>query len=295
VADDAGRGISVKKSLISLKSEFGARVIATLGVFGTLALTAYGIVSTNSNVWLSDATRSSSPGWPIEIPSWIWIVLLGLLLLAVVVAGILGYLGIRVRQAEAQAALEAQARELAAFDSAVDRLREKMTLPSLVELNRLMLDRYHSIATGQASTSYSSSKRAMWFGFSWLVACSAAGVTIAASTGDRVILASLAAIGGGLSAFLSRTYITVYKHSLDQLNQYFSQPLLNSYYLTAERIIENMENERDRDQARTKLVTELLKDTRTAGRDGAKRNNGRQRPDRKASKAQTAGTGDAGK
>ena len=64
-------------------------------------------------------------------------------------------------------------------------------------------------------------------------------------------------IGGALSGFLSRTYIRVYERALQQLNQYFNQPLLNSYLLSAERIIGEMSVEA-RDCAYEAVLQRLL-------------------------------------
>jgi hypothetical protein len=48
---------------------------------------------------------------------------------------------------------------------------------------------------------------------------------------------SLAAIGGALSAFITKTLLDVHKLSLIQLNHYFKQPVLNSHVLTCVRLI----------------------------------------------------------
>jgi len=53
------------------------------------------------------------------------------------------------------------------------------------------------------------------------------------------------------------TYIHVYNRSIEQLNQYFNQPLLNNYLLSAERIIGAMAKS-NRDQAYKAVVQQLL-------------------------------------
>ena len=85
-----------------------------------------------------------------DVPTWFWIVLLvlvGALAFGAIWYGVRSY---RWRQEEYKAVKAERMREAEVFESAVDRLREKMALPNLIELNRLMLDNYHGIATEQA-------------------------------------------------------------------------------------------------------------------------------------------------
>lgn len=254
--NDSRYSISRVSTGNTLTSALIAAISAFAAILGVIVVTYSSLVSRNSDK--SPATNPSSSDSPdVNVPTWAVVTLTAF-------AGILAAMFIfyllqkyRLSRLEVQHTKEMQEREFKAMDSALDRLRERMTLPSLVELNRLMLDKYHGIATDQANSSYISSKRAMWAGFTWLLLCSIGGATVAVTTGEKIILVSLAAIGGGLAAFLSRTYIRVYERSLEQLNQYFSQPLLNSYYLTAERLISEM-SPGERDRARNKLLDQLL-------------------------------------
>jgi len=174
-----------------------------------------------------------------DFPSWAtWsiVVTVGILVGSVVM---FLFVSLRLKREAAQEERRRIQGEQEAYNQAIDRLRERMALPSLIELNRIMLDTYHQIATGQATRSYRSSQRAMWCGFIWLVACFTAGLALQSISGVA-FAGLLASVGGLLSAFLSRTYLRVYERALDQLNQYFNQPLLNSYYLTAERLVEQV-------------------------------------------------------
>jgi len=193
----------------------------------------------------------------VDVPTWFWTFLLlvvGLLTLGAIWYGIRSY---RWEQEEYKAVKAERKREAEVFESAVDRLREKMALPNLIELNRLMLNNYHGIATEQAESSFRSSRRAMWCGFVWLLACFSAALFIPVSTGVQILVGALAVVGGALSGFLSRTYIRVYERALQQLNQYFNQPLLNSYLLSAERLIGEM-SEKTRDHAYEAVLQRLL-------------------------------------
>ncbi len=141
----------------------------------------------------------------------------------------------RAKNMEMNIAQENARRQREEVEKTLKRLRERMSLPSLVELNRLMLTEYHSIATHQAQKSFRSSQRAMLGGFSWLIACFTTAI-LTNSLNGKIIAATMAPAGGMLAAFLGRTYLFVYERALAQLSQYYNQPLLNSYYLAAERL-----------------------------------------------------------
>jgi ABC-type multidrug transport system fused ATPase/permease subunit len=52
----------------------------------------------------------------------------------------------------------------------------------------------------------------------------------------------IAAIGGAMSAYITKTFLDVHKLSLRQLNHYFKQPVLNSHILTAQRLTDLLED-----------------------------------------------------
>jgi hypothetical protein len=162
----------------------------------------------------------------------------------------------RAKNANARAAQENARRQREEVEKTLKRLRERMSLPSLIELNRLMLTEYHTIATDQAQRSFRSSQRAMLGGFTWLIACFTA-VILAGPLDGRIIVATMAPVGSALAAFLNRTYLLIYERALVQLSQYYSQPLLNSYYLAAERLMSEMSPEA-KDRLIGNVVEQLL-------------------------------------
>lgn len=138
-----------------------------------------------------------------------------------------------------------------------NRLPEKMSLESLHDYNRLLLDDYHNcyrpgnsiiplLTSGDVRRIYMAPgllQRRRLAGHS-------SGLTGAArrSCGRR----------GALSGYLSRTYLRVYERTLVQLNQYYRQPLLNSYLLSAERILRDV-NEPDLKAAMYgRLLTQII-------------------------------------
>ncbi|MFD7202806.1 hypothetical protein [Streptomyces sp. NPDC059893] len=149
------------------------------------------------------------------------------------------------------------------LESAADRLREKMELPSIVDFNRILLERYHGIATEQASKAYYSSRFAMSVGLAIMVVAFFAGWQLNAQ-GDRLFIGSVAAIGTALS----RTYMQTYERALQQLNQYFNQPVLNGYFLSAERIAASLPQERQADVLE-RVVQDVLESAKEMHRNAA--------------------------
>lgn len=168
------------------------------------------------------------------------------------------YSRIRLNRSKTEAYERVATSQEAALNAAGEQVARKMSLESLHDYNRLLLDDYHNIATDQATASFRSSRRAMLGGFIWLLACFSAAVWQVTAPGSQVLLGALAAVGGALSGYLSRTYLRVYERTLVQLNQYYRQPLLNSYLLSAERILRDV-NEPDLKAAMYgRLLTQII-------------------------------------
>ncbi|MFB6960461.1 hypothetical protein ACFCYB_26440 [Streptomyces sp. NPDC056309] len=203
--------------------------VGVAGVIGGATLSLWwGVQQYKAAERASQEGRGGHVDMHVGVPSWLGPSMLTLAAAAVVLGAALGYLYIQdLRKARLQ---EAQA-----LESRLERLSEKMELPSLVETNRLLLDKYHFIATDQAKKAYHSSRFAMGVGLVILVVAFFAGWRLNAQ-GDRLFVGSIAAVGTAFTAYLSRTYMQTYERALQQLNQYFNQPVLNGYFLTAERI-----------------------------------------------------------
>ncbi|MET9386990.1 hypothetical protein ABZY09_39750 [Streptomyces sp. NPDC002928] len=213
------------------------RVVLALGALG-VASTLILVVTSVANLMMPvetqsrSRTQSATASAAEPLPSWVWPVALGATALLVAIGCWAYWLVVKERLMES-------ARERRAVESAADRLREKMELPSLVDFNRVLLDQYHGIATEQASKAYRSSRFAMGVGLGILVVAFVAGWRLNAQ-GDRLFVGSVAAVGTAFTAYLSRTYMQTYERALQQLNQYFNQPVLNGYFLTAERIADRL-------------------------------------------------------
>ncbi|WP_405726941.1 hypothetical protein OG607_23750 [Streptomyces sp. NBC_01537] len=163
-----------------------------------------------------------------------------LLLIATVqaVAMVYGIRGARQRAKESRARAEADRVEQT---KRLERLEAITPLATLINVNDDLIRKYHNIATFQADRSFKSSQRAMWSGMGIIMACAIAGIY--ADAGDtKAFVALLGGVGATLSGFLSRTYLAMHRDALRQMNKYFEQPVLRGYYLTAERLVRDLQD-----------------------------------------------------
>lgn len=127
---------------------------------------------------------------------------------------------------------------------ALDDLSETPTLAELIRANRTQMQQYDVLARGQASSSYRNSQIAIGVGLVVLISGAIAALA-ADSTASKVTTTTLTAVGGVLAGYIGRTFLKAYSQALSQLNFYFEQPLINSYILSAERLILNMSKGQD--------------------------------------------------
>ncbi|MFF0395198.1 hypothetical protein ACFYSJ_05340 [Streptomyces sp. NPDC005248] len=139
----------------------------------------------------------------------------------------------------------------------LEKLKRSTELATLMDLNQGQIKDYHLIVTQQADKSFKSSQTAMWVGILMLVGCLFAGFYFNV-TEIRWFVAGVAAISSTMAGYLTRTYLFMYKESIAQLNRYFDQPVLNSYYLTAERLSHGLEDG-PRHEMRRQIIHEVLK------------------------------------
>ncbi|MEU3840809.1 hypothetical protein AB0E88_12345 [Streptomyces sp. NPDC028635] len=146
---------------------------------------------------------------------------------------------------------------------ALEKLKQANELATLMQLNQGQITTYHDIVTDQADKSFKSSRIAMTVGMALLVAAALGGAWVPLEQ-IRWFIGALAAFSTLLSGYMSKTYLTLYKESIGQLNRYFDQPVLNSYYLTAERLIGDLAQEH-RDEVRMQIINEVLRTSARLG------------------------------
>lgn len=131
------------------------------------------------------------------------------------------------------------------------------TLPALLRYNRDQMALYHQIATAQARIAGRSSQTAMAIGFAALVAGSVVAI-ISPNTTTKLITGGLAALGGIFSGYIARTFLVAQDKAINQLYQYWEQPLTTSYILTAERIATHLNDPQLSQKQLAKLTDQLL-------------------------------------
>jgi hypothetical protein len=129
-------------------------------------------------------------------------------------------------------------------------------LVGLIRANARQMKAYDVLARGQARSSYRMAQIAMTLGMLVLVGGAVASIAVPDMTA-RITVATLSGLGGALSTFISRTFLRTYRMALTQLNYYFEQPLVTSYILASERVVESVSETR-RDDLFSSIVTQIL-------------------------------------
>ncbi|MEU2866387.1 hypothetical protein ABZ672_50395 [Streptomyces mirabilis] len=148
----------------------------------------------------------------------------------------------------------------------LEKLRKETELATLMGLNQGQINEYHRIVTEQADKAFRSSRVAMGVGLLLLVSAAFAGAYVPLEQ-VRWFIGALAAFSTLLSGYLSKTYLTLYRESIGQLNRYFDQPVLNSHYLTAERLAESLDR-KDAVEVRRQIIDEVLAASAKVGAKG---------------------------
>ncbi|MFE6840441.1 hypothetical protein ACFVFI_37175 [Streptomyces sp. NPDC057705] len=227
----------------------GRGALETTAMITALIMAVITTIATLATTFTASEARTDPkplPGW--FIPAAITVTLIGM-------TAVVTTLVLRDRR-RAATKKEEQAR----FENAAEHLQEKMELASLVNFNRILLERYHGIATKQANKSFYSSIGAMIVGLAVLVVAFVASMQFNA-LGERVFIGSLAVLSTVFVGYLSKTFMVVYDRSLQQLNQYFNQPVLNQYFLSAERIADRLD-----EQTKNELLSQIVLDVLATGK-----------------------------
>ncbi len=148
----------------------------------------------------------------------------------------------------------------------LEKLKKETELATLMGLNQGQINEYHRIVTEQADKAFRSSRIAMGIGLFLLVSAAFAGAYVPIEQ-VRWFIGALAAFSTLLSGYLTKTYLALYKESIGQLNRYFDQPVLNSHYLTAERLAESLDR-RDAVEVRRQIIDSVLAASTQVGTKG---------------------------
>jgi hypothetical protein len=135
-----------------------------------------------------------------------------------------------------QASLEIQARELGVL---ISNSQAALQVGNLFDLYSKQIEQYQLQTQARAGWSFIFAIVAMGAGLGFIVW---GGAHILANPGWENVAAGsgVSAIGAATGAYITKTFLDVHKLSLNQLNHYFKQPVLNAHILTAQRLADQL-------------------------------------------------------
>jgi len=139
----------------------------------------------------------------------------------------------------------------------VSREADPVEFTTLWALNQERIDAYHTIATSQSRISFVSSQVVTALGFILIIAVGIIAAQ-ARTTIGAISAGSVGVIGGGLSAYISSTFMRAQGEASAQLQQFFLQPVEFARVLAAERLLEGMTDE-DKSKTRAAMITSMMK------------------------------------
>jgi ABC-type multidrug transport system fused ATPase/permease subunit len=157
--------------------------------------------------------------------------------------------------AASQEGLEERAQEIS---KVVEKSQKAVMLGNLFNLNNKQIESYQDQTRSRASWSFYIALIAMFFGFIFIFW---GGQYILTNTGwDHITAGSaIAAIGGSISAYITKTFLDVHKLSINQLNRYFEQPVINDHILMAQRLADNLPNDEARQTNYELIINSITK------------------------------------
>lgn len=114
-------------------------------------------------------------------------------------------------------------------------------LGDLSNLYSKQIEKYQTQTQARASYSFIAGIVAMAAGLA-VISFGAVQLVYASAWQHAAAAGFLTAVGGSVSAYIAKTFLDVHRLSLVQLNHYFSQPVLNSHILTAQRLADQLDD-----------------------------------------------------
>ncbi|MDQ1350607.1 MAG: hypothetical protein QG657_909 [Acidobacteriota bacterium] len=152
-----------------------------------------------------------------------------------------------------QEGLEERTKEIA---ETIDEIRSSIELKRLFNLYNKQIEKYHQQTRSRASWSFMFAILSMIAGLSFVIW----GGNVLLNAKETIVLAAggiIASIGGGVSGYITKTFLDVHKLSLNQLNRYFKQPVINDHILMAQRLADDCNNTDTRKQAYQTIIDSI--------------------------------------
>ena len=138
----------------------------------------------------------------------------------------------------------------------IEESRTSLEMAGLSNLYSTQIQKYQQQTRSRATWSFLFAILAMSAGLAFVFW----GGTIILRGTDAIQLAAggtISAIGGGVSAFIVKTFLDVHRMSLDQLNHYFRQPVINDHILMAQRLAEEVGDDASRKKAYELIIPSI--------------------------------------
>jgi hypothetical protein len=128
--------------------------------------------------------------------------------------------------------------------------------PWLLELYNNQIEKYQADTQQRATISFFFAILAMSTGIGFVVWAGSYSIT-SDSVLKTVGTAAISTVGVTLSAYITKTFSDLHRVSLEQLNRYFRQPVLNEHVLTVERLAEQL-SDGAKESAYVRLIDKIL-------------------------------------
>jgi len=156
--------------------------------------------------------------------------------------------------AESQIDLEHRARDVAEL---IESSQTALQSGSLFNLYSKQIEKYQTQTQARAGWSFIFAIIAMVSGLG-LVVWGGSHIILQANWEHVAAGTAISAIGGAVSAFITKTFLDVHRLSLIQLNHYFRQPVLNAHILTAQRLADELPEGPVRQKAYESIIAKVI-------------------------------------
>ncbi len=149
-----------------------------------------------------------------------------------------------------QESLEERAQDLSRL---LDESRSAVAIGSLFNLFSRQIEKYQDQTRSRANWSFVFAIFSMFSGLGFVIW----GGSVLLKAEKPIVLAAggiLASLGGAISAFIAKSFLDVHKISLNQLNRYFRQPVLNDHIVMAQRLADEIGDEEFRRKSYEKII-----------------------------------------
>ena len=138
----------------------------------------------------------------------------------------------------------------------VEESQNTIIMGRLFNLYSQQIEKYQQETRSRAGWSFIFAILSMFLGMFFLF-WGGSFILSEAGAGHVTAGAAISAIGGGVSAYITKTFLDVHKLSLTQLNRYFKQPVINDHILMAQRLAEDVDDEEVRKISYEKIISSI--------------------------------------